>query len=128
MDFYSDCKDNEEAKKLYRKLCKCFHPDRGGDIELLMCAIHQYNDFNVDQHKPKPDPVKKDDDFAFSSFDDARYMQIQTLRNKLFKFESEMKALRHLIDMQTKALEIQKKELSFYEKASLWRIFIKRRK
>jgi curved DNA-binding protein CbpA len=45
MDFFNLCKDKDEAKKIYRQLCKQFHPDKGGDPELLKELIRQYEKF-----------------------------------------------------------------------------------
>lgn len=43
MNFFNECKTEEERKALYRKLAKLFHPDRGGDCELLVELNKQYN-------------------------------------------------------------------------------------
>jgi hypothetical protein len=45
MDFFNTCKDKEEAKKVYRNLCKHFHPDKGGDPELMRQLTEQYEKF-----------------------------------------------------------------------------------
>lgn len=43
MDFFSKCQTQEEAKKVFKKLCKCFHPDIGGDDELIIELYKQYD-------------------------------------------------------------------------------------
>lgn len=43
MDFFSDCKSQEEAKETFRRLCKCFHPDRGGEESLMVELKRQYD-------------------------------------------------------------------------------------
>lgn len=43
MRFFSDCKSEEERKQLYRKLSKLFHPDHGGDAEMMTELNKQYN-------------------------------------------------------------------------------------
>lgn len=50
MDFFNLCKDKDEAKKIYRQLCKQFHPDKGGDPELLKELIRQYEKFDSKIH------------------------------------------------------------------------------
>jgi len=43
VDFFSKCQTQEEAKKVFKKLCKYFHPDRGGDDELIIELYKQYD-------------------------------------------------------------------------------------
>jgi curved DNA-binding protein CbpA len=45
MDFFSKCSNKEEAKELYRKLVKMFHPDKGGDKDLMIALQAQYDAF-----------------------------------------------------------------------------------
>lgn len=45
MKFFIDCKDKEEAKIVYRRLVKCFHPDKGGSNELMIELQKQYDNF-----------------------------------------------------------------------------------
>jgi hemerythrin-like domain-containing protein len=46
MNFFNDCKTQDEAKTLFRKLSKMFHPDKGGDPEFMMELKKQYDDFH----------------------------------------------------------------------------------
>lgn len=43
MRFFSDCKTDDERKAIYRKLSKLFHPDHGGDAELMTELNTQYH-------------------------------------------------------------------------------------
>lgn len=45
MKFFIDCKDTDEAKVIYRKLAKLFHPDKGGSNELMIELQSQYDKF-----------------------------------------------------------------------------------
>lgn len=53
MKFFQSVTSTEEAKKLYRKLAKQHHPDRGGDHETMVQIINEYEEvmkgFNVTQ-------------------------------------------------------------------------------
>jgi len=42
MDFFNDCKNDRERRSRYHKLAKLFHPDRGGDSEIMMELTRQY--------------------------------------------------------------------------------------
>lgn len=46
MDFFSHCKTKEEARSTFKKLCKCFHPDKGGDESLMIELKKQYDNWN----------------------------------------------------------------------------------
>jgi len=43
MDFFSNCKTKEEAKSTFKRLCKCFHPDKGGEEALMIELKRQYD-------------------------------------------------------------------------------------
>lgn len=42
MDFFNDCKTQEEAKSTFKRLCKHFHPDKGGEESLMIELTKQY--------------------------------------------------------------------------------------
>jgi hypothetical protein len=53
--YFSECKSFEEAKSVYRELAMKYHPDRGGDTEImkqinyeweLMCECPFFEEFN----------------------------------------------------------------------------------
>ena len=43
MDFFSECNSAEDTKLLYHKLAKIFHPDRGGDKDMMAELNAQYD-------------------------------------------------------------------------------------
>lgn len=45
MKFFVDCQSEKEVKDLYRKLAKLFHPDKGGDKELMISLQKQYDEW-----------------------------------------------------------------------------------
>lgn len=45
MRFFESCQNEKEVKEVYRKLAKCFHPDKGGNAELMVELEKQYADF-----------------------------------------------------------------------------------
>ena len=45
MDFFNDCKTQEEAKSTFKRLCKHFHPDKGGEESLMIELKKQYDDW-----------------------------------------------------------------------------------
>ena len=42
MQFFQNCKTVNEAKSLYRSLCKEHHPDRGGDLTTMQAVNNEY--------------------------------------------------------------------------------------
>jgi hypothetical protein len=46
MDFFNDCKTQEEAKSTFKRLCKHFHPDKGGEESLMIELKKQYDAWN----------------------------------------------------------------------------------
>ena len=58
MKFFSDCKTQEEAKKTFNRLAKLFHPDKGGDKDLMIELKNQFDSF---------DPNKKEEPLHFKS-------------------------------------------------------------
>lgn len=45
MKFFNECKSEEEAKALFRKLAKHFHPDMQGDNDLMIELKKQFDNF-----------------------------------------------------------------------------------
>jgi curved DNA-binding protein CbpA len=45
MTFFTSCKTIDEAKKLYRELCKQHHPDVGGDAAIMSQINEEYSKF-----------------------------------------------------------------------------------
>ncbi len=43
MDFFCNCKTEQERKDLYRQLSKCFHPDKNGTDYLMSELNRQYS-------------------------------------------------------------------------------------
>lgn len=54
---FSKCKNEEEAKKLYKKLCLFLHPDRGGDGHLMVLLTEAYERC-LSRLQPKTDVSK----------------------------------------------------------------------
>lgn len=45
MGFFKDCQTVEEAKFLYKNLARKYHPDLGGDLEMMKQVNHEYDLF-----------------------------------------------------------------------------------
>lgn len=56
MRFFSDCKNVDEAKVIYHRLAKLFHPDHGGDKEMMSMLSVQYDDFK--KHGVQAEPTR----------------------------------------------------------------------
>lgn len=53
MSYFSSVSTVEEIKKLYRKLCSQFHPDRGGDLEIMKTVNVEYKQALSGNHGQK---------------------------------------------------------------------------
>jgi len=51
LNFFANCQTKDQAKEIYRKLAKHFHPDKGGDVDLMKELQNQYD--NVDKYMGK---------------------------------------------------------------------------
>lgn len=47
MKFFHGCTSAKEAKEIYHKLAKCFHPDKGGNDELMKELTSQYETWDA---------------------------------------------------------------------------------
>lgn len=54
MKFFIDCKTISEAKEVYRKLAKVFHPDKGGDAELFRELQKQHDEWSPQMNMYTP--------------------------------------------------------------------------
>ena len=41
-NFFKDCKDLNDVKNTYKNLAKMYHPDRGGDLEIMKAVNLEY--------------------------------------------------------------------------------------
>jgi len=112
MDFFSRCRTTEEAKSVFRMLSKHFHPDRGGDANLMVELQKQYNGWNPSNFNWQ------------SQFPDNRGFSTQT-ENLLKNMETNIKILENAVitkerDIQLLRLELENfHEMSFIQKI-LW--------
>lgn len=53
MDFFNDCKTHDEAKSTFKRLCKHFHPDKGGEESLMIELKKQYDSWQPSQSQYK---------------------------------------------------------------------------
>ena len=103
MDFFSECKDKEEAKKVYRTLAKCFHPDKGGNNELMLQLKQQYEKF-----EPKYNNFnQKRTSFYEQVFDDAKYQFNRINRNSHIPFDHPIHDIVRGLNSRIEALERQ---------------------
>lgn len=115
MDFFSSCKDKDEAKKVYRNLCKHFHPDKGGDPELMLELQKQYEKF---------EPKNEVNNFYNDLFNSQRFYgspplyEFNRLRRGNFDnpLHEEIRKLKYKIQ----ELEIQKLKSTDFEKMTVF--------
>ena len=65
--YFKDCKTKEEAKKLYKKLAFQYHPDRGGDVEIMKVINNEFDDFMLNFKEDKKDS-KKEYEFTATTY------------------------------------------------------------
>lgn len=112
MDFFSDCYTDIQRKDRFRKLAKCFHPDRGGPSEFMIELQKQWEggysspiDYYTETIRPSQREIRE-----------------EVQRN----MESRIKPLREYIEILEKAAELKNKEIENLQKLlnpkkkSLW--------
>ena len=76
LKYFKDCTSKEECKKLYKKLAFMYHPDRGGDTEIMKAINAEFdyvienNIFKSSKKDTSKKDTKKDYDFSSSQFKD----------------------------------------------------------
>ena len=78
MKYFESCKSKEDAKKLYKKLAFQYHPDKGGDVEIMKAINNEFDDFMKNFKEEKKDS-KKEYEFKSSTY--------RNLIEKLIKFD-----------------------------------------
>ncbi len=92
MDFFSKCNTKEEAKATFKRLCKCFHPDKGGEEALMIELKSQY-----DTWKPSYEAQGYKFNFVRNStlsLDDVYEKKINELNGLVYHLRNELDALR----------------------------------
>lgn len=89
MKFFYGCTDEKEAKAIYHKLAKCFHPDKGGSNELMIELKKQYDNWD------EPVTAQYNSHFTPSNFniyhrerfsrDDMKIQLLQQQRDSYYK-------------------------------------------
>ncbi len=92
MDFFNDCKTQEEAKSTFKRLCKHFHPDKGGEESLMIELKKQFDAW---------EPAFQSHKFNFTiNADSGVYLnvvyeqKINELNGLVYHLRSELDALR----------------------------------
>lgn len=93
MDFFSDCKSKEEAKSTYKRLCKCFHPDKGGEESLMIELKKQYDAW--DPYFQRADaPHKFNFNITRNALDNVYENKITELNRIIYKLRQESELMR----------------------------------
>lgn len=78
MKYFESCKSKEDAKKLYKKLAFQYHPDKGGDVEIMKAINNEFDDFMKNFREEKKDS-KKEYEFTATTY--------RNLIEQLIKFD-----------------------------------------
>lgn len=104
MNYFKDCKTQDEAKALFRKLAKQFHPDHVGSNEKMVELQRQYDLFNESSEKNKYNFKQNvyQSSRGYGPFDspfdgiDALYKR--ALKDEIRKLEAEINRLQYIIN------------------------------
>ncbi|KKN34369.1 hypothetical protein LCGC14_0794160 [marine sediment metagenome] len=80
-NYFKDCKNLNEAKKLYHTLLKENHPDQGGDTIICQQIIEQFENYII---LFTADIFRKDGNAKYEHFSD----DFQAILNKIIHFEN----------------------------------------
>lgn len=89
MDFFNDCKTQEDVKSTFKRLCKHFHPDKGGEESLMIELKKQYDNWN---------PSFKPNQFNFTvntnGFEEVYEKKINELNRIIYHLRNDIEILR----------------------------------
>lgn len=85
MDFFTLCKNKTEAKSVFRKLSKCFHPDKGGQNDLMVELQKQF-----DAWTPKPKESIQTQENPYAKFSFEVNPRVQILEQELAKLRKQL--------------------------------------
>lgn len=88
MDFFSKCQNKSEAKDLYRKLSKLFHPDHGGDTSLQVELQNQYDRWDSPNNKATIN----------SGGSSSAYESVYNFNPRVEQLEHEIRRLKRLLE------------------------------
>lgn len=126
MNFFNNCKTKEEAKKVFNKLAKHFHPDKGGDSELMIELKKQYEQWNKFGNAPLD--FDEYSTFSFNKihrntpfsqfhtfkqdipFDHPIHHDLRTAKHEIVKLKEKLYEKERQIAKSDVSLEILKKE------------------
>lgn len=97
MKFFIDCRSISEAKEVYRKLAKVFHPDKGGDAELFRELTTQFDNFSPQSKMYTPNNMGswQSSFYQFNSKSNAE-LEISRLKAHVESLEEKLFQLRNL--------------------------------
>lgn len=104
MDFFNDCKTQEEARFTYKRLCKHFHPDKGGEESLMIELTKQYEAW-------KPSYEAQGYRFNFSVNERSRAHLNRVYEQKISELNGLIYHLRHEVDILQKEMNKNQDEI-----------------
>lgn len=90
MDFFSKCKTEHEVKALFRRLSKLFHPDTGGESELMIELRNQYDNWSFKSPFDTYRPLQQTREEVFGS-SYSYNPRIETLERELRLLRQQLK-------------------------------------
>lgn len=128
MRFFENCVHKDETKILYLKLAKCFHPDKGGDAELMKELNKQYEVWEYDVFKYQPTNLSKNQyNLEFEKQIKKLSIEKDMLAEENKRLAFDVNLYKYKLDCQTQIadnylknnLELNDK-LDIYKNMSLW--------
>lgn len=113
MDFFNDCKTQEEAKSTFKRLCKHFHPDKGGEESLMIELKSQY-----DRWKPSYEAQGYKFNFIRNttlSLDDVYEKKINELNGLVYRLRNEVDAFKTTNTFTNDVLRAERNSRCYYE-------------
>ncbi len=97
MNFFNNCKNEKEAKEVFRNLSKCFHPDKGGNVELMTELNKQYEKWESYANQSNQ---PKDSRFGSAPVDSEFGMNINYYKMRCESLERELFQTRHHLNVE----------------------------
>lgn len=107
MDFFSSCTDEAQVKSTFRRLSKHFHPDVGGENDLMIELKRQYDSWKPKQYTTFEDLARSPDGYV-------RYGQPFT-NPRVEVLEQELRRLQSLLKNSPDIIERLRHQVAYFK-------------
>ncbi len=94
MQFFNECKTKAEAKATFRRLSKCFHPDKDGENDLMVELQKQFDNWEKKKPNQNAEPLVN----PYQEFSYAYNPRVEMLEKELTKLRKQLENPHRQVD------------------------------